>query len=117
QELQPHYPKATSSPLIVHAPTRRNLKGTEFVIDAVKQLKKAGVSLDFKLIEGMNHQETMNLLSKADIVIDQMRIGSAGYLSTEAMALGKPVLCYIREDLIKKYPQGFPIVNANPNNL
>jgi len=115
--LKPNYPKINTNPLVVHAPTKRNLKGTEFVLEAVKQLKNKGVVFDFKLIEGMDHQETMELLSEADIVIDQLRIGSAGYLSTEAMALGKPVICYIREDLVDKYPAGFPIVNANPDNI
>ncbi|GGB49079.1 glycosyltransferase family 1 protein [Virgibacillus dakarensis] len=116
-ELQPNYPKGKATPLIVHAPTKRDLKGTEFILEAVKQLKNSGVSLEFKLIEGMDHQETMKLLAKADIVIDQLRIGSYGYLSTEAMALGKPVICYIREDLIDKYPAKIPIVNANPDTI
>ncbi|GGB49046.1 glycosyltransferase family 1 protein [Virgibacillus dakarensis] len=116
-ELQPNYPKGKATPLIVHAPTKRDLKGTEFILEAVKQLKNSGVSLEFKLIEGMDHQETIKLLAKADIVIDQLRIGSYGYLSTEAMALGKPVICYIREDLIDKYPAKLPIVNANPDSI
>lgn len=116
-KLQPNYPAVKPVPLVVHAPTKRNLKGTEFVLDAVEQLKNQGVSLDFKLIEGLNHSETMKLLSEADIVIDQLRIGSAGFLTAEAMALGKPVICYIREDLISKYPEEFPVINANPDNI
>jgi hypothetical protein len=32
------------------------------------------------------------------------------------MALGKPVVCYIRDDLVGKYPD-LPIVNANQDNL
>src|SRR5699024_11742732 len=87
------------------------------VVIAGEKLKKECISFDFRFIEGMDHQETMNLLSKADIVIDQLRIGASGYLSTEAMALGKPVICYIREDLVDAYPKDFPIVNAHPNTL
>lgn len=116
-KLQPNYPAVKQKPLVVHAPTKRNLKGTEFVLDAVNQLKSDGIAFDFKLIEGLNHADTMKLLSEADIVIDQLRIGSAGYLTTEAMALGKPVICFIREDLIDKYPDEFPVVNANPDNI
>lgn len=115
--LQPNYPAIKPIPLVVHAPTRRDLKGTEFVLNAVKELENKGVPINFKLIEGMNHTETMKLLSEADIVIDQLRIGSAGYLATEAMALGKPVICFIREDLADKYPDEFPVVNANPDNI
>lgn len=116
-KLKPNYPTIKQNPLVVHAPTKRNLKGTEFVLDAVQKLKNEGMSFEFKLIEGLNHAETMKLLSEADLVIDQLRIGAAGYLSTEAMALGKPVICYIREDLVSKYPEEFPVVNANPANI
>ena len=102
---------------MIHAPTKRNLKGTEPIIEAVNQLKASGLSFDFQLIEGMDHQETMKLIAAADIVIDQLRIGSYGFLSSEAMALGKPVICYIREDLKTKYPADLPIVYANPDNI
>ena len=106
-----------ASPLVVHAPTKRNLKGTEAIIEAVKQLKSNNFSFDFRLIEGMNHQQTMEQLAAADIVIDQLRIGSYGYLSSEAMAFGKPVICYIREDLKAKYPKELPIIHANPDTI
>ena len=33
------------------------------------------------------------------------------------MALGKPVVCYIRPDLVDKYPPGLPIRSAHPDNL
>lgn len=117
-QFKPQYPPMKhTTPLIVHAPTKRNLKGTEPIIEAVNQLKASGISFDFKLIEGMDHLETMKLIAGADIVIDQLRIGSHGYLSSEAMALGKPVICYIREDLKSKYPIDLPIVYANPDNI
>ncbi|MGY0694388.1 glycosyltransferase family 4 protein [Virgibacillus sp. FSP13] len=117
-QFKPQYPPMKNpSPLVVHAPTKRNLKGTESIIEAVNQLQNSGLSFDFKLIEGLDHQETMELLSAADIVIDQLRIGSYGYLSSEAMALGKPVICYIREDLKAKYPEELPIVHANPDTI
>jgi glycosyltransferase involved in cell wall biosynthesis len=33
------------------------------------------------------------------------------------MALGKPVVCYIHDSLLSTYPEGFPIVNANPDTI
>jgi len=33
------------------------------------------------------------------------------------MALGKPVICYIHDSLLATYPEGFPIVNANPDTI
>jgi len=116
-QFQPNYPEAKAIPLIVHAPTLRDLKGTEFILAAVNQLKKEGLSFEFKLIEGMTFDETQKALIQSDIIIDQLRIGASGYISSEAMALGKPVICYIRQDLVKKYPDGLPIVNANPDSI
>lgn len=113
-----NYPAVkNASPLIVHAPTSRDLKGTEFILNAVNELKRLGLSFRFKLIEKMSYDETINLLSQSDIVIDQLRIGASGYISSEAMAFGKPAVCYIRNDLVPKYPQGLPIVNANPSTI
>nr|WP_241254406.1 glycosyltransferase [Brevibacillus sp. SYP-B805] len=65
----------------------------------------------------MNHEEATKLYREADLIIDQVRCGSYGLLSVESMALGKPVVCYIRSDLVGTFPPGLPIVNANPDTL
>ncbi len=117
-QYTPCYPAPKDTPpLVVHAPTSRHIKGTEFIQHAVNELKCSGLSFQFQLIEGISNEEAKNLLSRADIVIDQLRIGASGYISSEAMAFGKPVICYIREDLVSKYPSGLPIVNANPDTI
>ncbi|MGG0718533.1 glycosyltransferase family 4 protein [Robertmurraya massiliosenegalensis] len=115
--IQPVYPEAKKVPLVVHAPTRRDLKGTDQIEKAVNQLKREGVPFQFQLIEGMTYEQTKEWLSKADIVIDQLRIGAYGYVSTESMAFGKPVICYLRKDVMKTYSPGLPIVNADPGNI
>ena len=33
------------------------------------------------------------------------------------MSSGKATITYIREDLIEKYPQSLPLVNANPDTI
>ncbi|MDF1507112.1 glycosyltransferase family 4 protein [Robertmurraya sp. DFI.2.37] len=116
-QIQPAYPEAKQAPLVVHAPTRRDLKGTDHIVKAVNQLKREGYHFHFQLIEGMTYEQTKELLAQADIVIDQLRIGAYGYVSTEAMAFGKPVICYLRRDVMKKYPSGLPIINADPGNI
>ncbi|WP_010651792.1 glycosyltransferase family 4 protein [Oceanobacillus massiliensis] len=116
-QFKPEYPQVKNSPpLVVHAPSSRNIKGTEFILNAVRQLKDSGLSFEFKLIEGSSNEEAMKIFAKADIIIDQLRIGASGYISSEAMALGKPVICFIREDLAAKYPDS-PIVNATPDTI
>ena len=96
-------------PLVIHAPTDPESKGTKFVLSAVEDLKAEGLKFSFKLISGMKHDEAMSWYKKADIVVDQLLIGWYGVLAIECMALGKPVMVYIREDLIDKFPNpGFP---------
>lgn len=59
----------------------------------------------------------MKVYSSADIIIDQLIIGTYGVLSIEAMALGKPVITYISDDMIKTLPTDLPIHNANIYNI
>ncbi|MGG4035714.1 hypothetical protein ABEV74_18645 [Paenibacillus cisolokensis] len=103
-------------PLVVHAPTQRDFKGTAWIEEAVSRLRKE-MPIRFRLVEGMSHAEALQLYREADIVIDQVLCGAYGNLSVEAMALGKPVICYIREDLVSRYPLDLPVVSANPDNL
>jgi glycosyltransferase involved in cell wall biosynthesis len=115
KNITPVYPALSKErPLIVHAPSNRKIKGTDYILDAIQRLQKEGYQFDFKLIEKMSNQAAMQLYSQSDIIIDQLCIGAHGIFSIEAMALGKPVICFIREDLTKKYPLDLPIVNANP---
>ncbi|GIQ65498.1 hypothetical protein PACILC2_40660 [Paenibacillus cisolokensis] len=119
-DLEPFTPvfpkKDVRRPLILHAPTNPDFKGTLVIEAAIKQLEK---SYDFQYlrIEKMNHEEAVKLFSEADIIVDQIRCGSHGLFSVEAMACGKPVIAYIRDDLALKFPPELPIVNANPDNV
>lgn len=102
-------------PLVVHAPTNPEFKGTVYIENAISQLSSQ-YAFDYRRVEKMNHQEAIQLYQNADIIIDQIRCGSYGLLSVEAMALAKPVMTYIREDLVPTFP-GLPIVNSNPDTI
>jgi len=117
ESLVPAYPAPDAPPLVVHAPSHREIKGTEFILSSVDRLRKEGVRFEFRLIERMPHPQAQRLYRDATIVIDQLRIGSYANLSMEAMALGKPVICYIREDLRSSFPPELPIVSADPDTI
>lgn len=104
-------------PVVVHAPSRRGVKGTEHVLAAVHALRAAGVNFDFRLVEGLTNAEARQLYREADIVIDQLRIGWYGVLAVEAMALGKPVISYIRDDLLGTFGGEPPVAVANPETI
>lgn len=106
-----------SQPLVVHAPSRRGVKGTDYVMHAVDQIKKEGYEFRFKLVENMTHSDAMSVYQQADIIIDQLRIGWYGVLAVEGMALGKAVVSYIRHDLRHYLPYPAPLAIANPDNV
>jgi len=102
---------------IAHAPSNQSMKGTKYLLQAIEALQKKGLSVDLDLIEGKSYRETIRICAMADIVVDQLLIGAYGQFSVEMMALGKPVVCYIREDLLEHYPPGLPIISATPENI
>ncbi|KYC54019.1 MAG: Glycosyl transferases group 1 [Candidatus Methanofastidiosum methylothiophilum] len=104
---------------ILHATNHRELKGTNYLIESVNILEKEGIEIDLVILEGKPHSEVIVLIKKSDIIADQFIIGAYGRFAIEAMAYGKPVLCYLRENLFDKNPiwRECPIVNANPDDL
>ncbi len=91
-------------PLVVHAPSRRIAKGSDYILKAVEELKQE-LDFDFKLLEHMPRQEAMKQVQQCDIFIDQLMLGSHGLSSCEAMSFGKPVMCYIMPAV---YENGLP---------
>jgi glycosyltransferase involved in cell wall biosynthesis len=114
----PQYPSVdTRVPLIIHAPTQPSFKGTVYVEETIQRLRQAGFQFDYKRIEMMTNAEALHCYRQADIVIDQLLVGTHGLFAVEAMALGKPVISYIREDLVSMFPANLPIISANPATL
>ncbi len=77
-----------SRPLVLHAPSTRDLKGTSHVVAAVEALKAAGHQFDFELISGRPRAEVLAALARADILVDELLLHGPGVLSAEAMLLG-----------------------------
>jgi len=101
---------------ILHAPSRRHLKGTKKVLEAVQKLKDEGYSVELMLIENTPHRVAVEHYKQADIIVDQLLIGWYGMLAQECMALGKPVCVYISEDLLEFTPSN-PLVNTDSSSI
>jgi hypothetical protein len=114
-------PTRPQTPLVVHAPTNRMVKGTGFIVDAVGRLRTEGFQFDFRLIEGMAHSEALALYAQADLVVDQLLVGWYGTFAMEAMAMGKPVVCYIRDEDLRFIPnpmaEQLPIIKSSPSTI
>jgi glycosyltransferase involved in cell wall biosynthesis len=111
----------SSPPLVVHAPFQPGVKGTRFVLDAVERLKAEGVELEFVLLEGKTIEEARRLYERADLLVDQLLLGWYGGIAVELMALGKPVVCHIRESDLGVLPEEMraelPIIPATTETI
>lgn len=121
-EWAPHYTQLDERPLrIGHAPSHRSVKGTELVIEAVGKLQQAGYDLELVLVEGMSNAKAKEMYETVDIVVDQLFAGWYGGLAVEAMALGKPVIAYIREEDLHLIPaamrEELPIIRSEPDGI
>lgn len=101
----------------------RNIKGTPMIIDAVNKLKSNGISVQLNILNDIPINQMINYQSEADIIVDELIYGWHGSTTIEALALGKPTVCYLRQDWLSNFSQTFPhlpevpVVNANSENL
>lgn len=104
---------------IMHAPTDKGAKGTFYFEAAVDKLIAQGYPVKKVLIEGLTHREIVEAYKDCDIFVDQLLAGWYGTASIEAMAVGKPVVCFLRDDYREfcSYFDEIPIINANPDDI
>jgi glycosyltransferase involved in cell wall biosynthesis len=105
---------------ILHAPNHPMIKGTDDLIKAIELLKREGLDIELNLLRGVPNNEIQSAMADADLVADQFVMGWYGMFAIEAMSMGKPVLCYLREDLIKLFVKAglviegeIPLVNTD----
>jgi glycosyltransferase involved in cell wall biosynthesis len=114
--ITPAPPGTRERPVIVHAPSSRRRKGTEHVIAACE-----GLDADLQIVEGLHHDEAFERYRDADIVVDQLNAGWYGLFAIECMALGKPVVTYLRDEAVRRTEEAFgvevPIVSSTADTL
>ena len=118
----PCYTQMESYPLrIGHAPSHRGVKGTALILDALDALRCEGFEFELVLVEGLSNAEAKELYKKIDVLVDQLFAGWYGGLAVEAMALGKPVVVYIRDEDLKFIPPEMtaelPFIRATPDSI
>jgi glycosyltransferase involved in cell wall biosynthesis len=106
--------------VVLHAPNHRHIKGTEIYTKAVEKLKQKGYPVRLNMIERMPNEEILKAIETCYVVADQLVIGWYAYFSIEAMARGKPCICYQRQDFLDFYEQAgviekdeVPLINCN----
>jgi len=103
-------------PVVLHAPSSRRRKGTEQVLAACE-----GLDVELDIVERLHHDEARRRYERADIVVDQLNAGWYGIFALEAMALGKPVLSYLRPEAVQETERALgvevPIVPVTKETL
>lgn len=114
--IEPVPPGERARPVVLHAPSSRRRKGTEHVVAACE-----GLDVELRLVEGLPHDEAFPLYRDADIVVDQLNAGWYGLFAIECMALGKPVVTFLRDDPVARTEEALgtpvPIVSATAATL
>ncbi|KYG81131.1 glycosyltransferase [Roseivirga echinicomitans] len=109
---------------IAHSPNFRGFKGTEFIIQAVQELKAEGLKIDFILLEKVKNEVVRSTLQeKADILVEQLILTGHGLNAIEGLASGIPVLSNLENPEIMNvfrrysYLNECPIVSTSPENV
>lgn len=110
---------------VLHAPNHIEIKGTRFIQAAVLDLQNEGFSIELEIVQKMPNEDLKRRIARADIVVDQLVIGWHGIFALEALSMGKPVVCYLRQDLIDlylfdgclKHRDDIPFINADFKNF
>jgi glycosyltransferase involved in cell wall biosynthesis len=114
--IEPSPPSERVRPVILHAPSSRRRKGTEHVVAACEEL-----DADLELVEGLHHDVAFERYRNADIVVDQLNAGWYGLFAIECMALGKPVVTFLREEAVRRTETALgtkvPLVSATAETL
>jgi hypothetical protein len=106
---------------IVHFPTDRKGKGSDFIDSTLKEIITSGFDVEYISMSSVDNKKVRDIMSQADILIDQLLVGWYGGVAVEAMNYGVPVLCYLNSfdlDLIPSdMKKDMPIVNVNMRNF
>jgi hypothetical protein len=123
-DIEPAPPTPGTRLKIVHAPTNREAKGSEFILTALERLQKSHPqAIEVCLVENVPHRQAIEIYRSADLVIDQIVVGWYGGFAVETMKMGKPVIARIALEDLHFIPQAMAhdvqrtIINADPTSL
>lgn len=96
---------------------RGDVKGSFEIKEAVEKLQNEGYEIEFLFFDNVPNTEVKYYQAQADIVIDQLKAGWHGSAGMECLAMGKPVITYIRPEVENIIPHEHPLINANIDTI
>lgn len=83
-------------PVVAYAPSSSMMKGSPAIDEELGALEREGL-ITYRRVEAVPSDEMPSLYSKADIVLDQFRLGDYGVAACEAMAAGCTVVGHVAD--------------------
>ena len=103
-------------PIVVHAPSDDEYKGTSYIVEAVERLRREGHDFEYCLFRNTDNIKVRKILSEADISVDQLFAFEPGGFALESMAAGCAVLgANVPE--FSGFPNELPIIYIDPDNI
>ena len=113
-------PMVRRVPVVVHAPSRGSLKGTDLVEPVLRELDESGM-IEYRQAKGLDRAGMQELYRRADVVLDQFALGSYGVAACEAMAAGRVVVSHVsdqvRDEVRRSTGTDLPVVQAEAGSL
>lgn len=99
---------------VLHSPNHRGVKGTEFIIHAVNQLRAEGLDIELVLLEGVPNDQINVVMQDVDILAEQLVLIAYGINALEAMASGLPVLANLSSEFYTRVFRRYSYLNFCP---
>ncbi|MDQ0645040.1 glycosyltransferase family protein [Microbacterium murale] len=125
--IDPHRWRSSSPPLsdnavpvVVHTASSAHVKGSALIEPALRRLHADG-RIVYRPLTGVPSERMPDELRRADIVLDQFRLGSYGVAACEAMAAGRIVIGHVshtvRERVTEETSLELPMIESSPDEI
>ena len=103
-------------PVVVHAPSRPFMKGSDLIEPTLRDLESRGL-IEYRRLEHIPQAELVGVVQDADIVLDHFVIGNYGVMTCQAMAAGRVSIANIDRRVRDRVPAQIPTLQADPDTL
>jgi glycosyltransferase involved in cell wall biosynthesis len=109
-------PDQRVDPVVLHMPSRRETKGTSFILDGLRRLEQEGLRFEFRLLEGIPHDDAKRQIAEADVVIDNVITGDYELVSIETMASNRVAVANLQPMAAAQFPD-VPVFSVDPGTF
>jgi glycosyltransferase involved in cell wall biosynthesis len=105
--------------IIFHGISRREIKGTDFILEQLNKLKDTFPDrVELLIVDKVPYSDYIKLVKKANIVVDQLHAVSTGVNGLISMSLGKVLLGGGDEEFLKEFSlEESPLISIGKDKM